>query len=338
MGYTVGMPVIKLDRQNHFGKSNAHSGNARAVVCEALEERRSGDVDLDRSKTALNVYYGETSGETLCNAWEQMADEYRVIDKNGHEKKLRGDAGIGFAGICKPEADLIDTLEPEEVSQFMQDSIEVIKHIYESRGCIIDAAVIHYDEGNPHIHYFGHDPNYQLGKKLNLNLYRALNASEYPKSMRERGWDIQDLTGYLEAVEGLSDAERDEYKAKRKAERKKHGKCSAVYKAEKQAEEIIVQAKIQAKTIQVDASANASVMKIELDRREKELNARETRLNALESDLTEKMKNYTLDVKKGVETALERRDAERQKLDEFEKQKQSEMKQAHRRYPDIPEW
>ena len=70
---------------------------------------------------------------------------------------------------------------------------------------------------------------------------------------------------------------------------------------------------------------------------ENDLKVRESNLKALEDDFKEKMKNYTLDVKKGVETALERRDAARQRLDEFEKQKQSEMKQAHRRLPDVPE-
>lgn len=235
--YAVGMPVMKLDRQSHFNNKSSRSGNAMAVACEAMEERRSADPDLDRSKTDDNLYMTETdmtSGEKLVHYWEEQADAYRVKGKDGKERKLRSDAGIGMAGIVKPEKAFMDSLTAEQQLQFMEDSGEVIKAIYEKRGIVIDAMVIHFDEGNPHIHYFGHDPEYKLGKKLGLPLYDALNRSEYPKAMRAKGWPIRGLEGFQEAVKGMNETEREEYKQKRrKARRESRGKSSADYKREK---------------------------------------------------------------------------------------------------------
>lgn len=232
MGYNVGMPILKLDRCNHFG-NNENSGNARAVVCEALEERQSSDPDLNRDLTELNEYFGYESGNELADYWEEKADAYRIVDKNGKEKKLRSDAGIGFAGICKPEMAFIETLSADEIKRFMEDSGEVIMNIYEKRGMTIDSMVIQYDEGNPHIHYFGHDEKYQLGKKLGLPLKRALNDTEYPKQMRARGWDIDALKGYdVEATKDMSEEELAIYKEKHiKAKKnKKVGQSSKNYK------------------------------------------------------------------------------------------------------------
>lgn len=291
MGYAVGMPVMKLDRCNHFGKKNEHSGNAKAVTCEALEERYSSDADLDRKMTAENVYYGFTSGEALTAHWEQMADAYRVIDKNGKEKKLRSDAGIGFAGICKPEMDFMDSLGDEEIEKFMEDSSEVIQEIYEKRGCVIDSIVIHYDEGNPHLHYFGHDPEYKLGRKLGLKLYTALNDTEYPKQMRQRGWDIAPLTGYQEATKDMTEDEITEYKRKRKANRKKkHGLSSTEYKAHKKSNDIISEANVSARMIKKKAELEAQ---LEKTKALAELKKQKTQLKAQEAFLEDKLKEIT---------------------------------------------
>lgn len=303
MGYHVGMPVMKLDRCNHFGKKNEHSGNAKAVTCEALEERYSSDADLDREMTAENLYYGFTSGEALTAHWEQMADAYRVIDKNGKEKKLRSDAGIGFAGICKPEMDFMDSLEDDEIEKFMEDSSEVIQEIYEKRGCVIDSIVIHYDEGNPHLHYFGHDPEYKLGKKIGLKLYTALNDTEYPKQMRQHGWDIDPLTGYQEAIKGMTEDEITEYKKRRKADRKKkHGLSSTEYKANKKSNNIISEANVSARMIKKKAELEAQLEKAEALA---ELEKQKTQLKAQEAFLEDKLKEVTEREKKSLKLASE---------------------------------
>ena len=248
MGARVGMPTMKLDRCNHFGKEDSHSGNARAVLCEAFDERCSSDPDLDSTKTDGNIYWqmsedGEAieSGNELADMYEKMADNYRVVDKNGKEKKLRSDAGIAFAGIIKPDSEYMETLSYVNQIQFLRDSVECIEKIYEKRGMKICGVVMHLDEATPHVHYTGYDPEYKLGKKLGLKLYRALNVTEYPKMMKSKGWDVEELTGYLEDIEGMKEDEIQEYKAKRRKERKS-GKTSKAYKTEKDAERALQEA------------------------------------------------------------------------------------------------
>ncbi len=294
---------MKLDRCNHFGKKNEHSGNVKAVTCEALEERYSSDADLDREMTAENVYYGFTSGEALTAHWEQMADAYRVIDKNGKEKKLRSDAGIGFAGICKPEMDFMDSLEDDEIEKFMEDSSEVIQEIYEKRGCVIDSIVIHYDEGNPHLHYFGHDPEYKLGRKIGLKLYTALNDTEYPKQMRQHGWDIDPLTGYQEAIKDMTEDEITEYKKRRKADhKKKHGLSSTEYKANKKSNNIISEANVSARMIKKKAELEAQLEKAEALA---ELEKQKTQLKAQEAILQDRLMEIIEREEKSLKLASE---------------------------------
>lgn len=330
MGYNVGMPTMKLDRCNHFGKQKEHIGNARAVACEGLSERHSSDDDLDKSKTCDNIFLFKKdkdaserfkSGEDLCDYWERMADEYRVIDKNGKEKKLRYDAGIGFAGICKPDDDFMKTLTREQQKKFFMDSISIISDIYEQRGMVMDVTVIHFDEAVPHMHYYGHDPEYKVAKKLGLPLYKALNDTEYPKRMREKGWDVNSLKGYdVEKAKGMSEDELKEYKAQHRAKRK-GGKSASVYKAQKRKEEL------DAKEAGLDGMAEGLRKQAnELSNRELALDARETALKRLAEELSEE-KEKSL---KMANTASQMQsDAEQLKL-QYEKLVETEKQQLQK--------
>lgn len=243
MGITIGTPVMMLDRNNHFGKESKKHGNMRAVLCEAMSERQCKDVDLDRNKTQQNKYFDFGyfdftserdeadfySGNAWADIYEAEAERYRTVDKNGKEKKLRSDANIAFAGIIKPDKASMDKLSQEDQHRLLTDSLDIIKDMYAKRGMQINTAVMHTDEGNPHIHYFGYDPNYKLSDKFKLPFYRALNVTEFPKRMREKGWDVEELTGYLEDTEGMSTDEIEQYKTKKKAS-KKSGRSSADYK------------------------------------------------------------------------------------------------------------
>lgn len=243
MQASVGMPVLMLDRQGHFGdKPDSKHGNLRAVICEAMSERECSDPDLNRELTQYNEYWAiddmglrdANSGVAWADKYEEMADEYRVIDKNGKAKRLRSDANIAFAGIIKPDMEFMQTLSEEEQFTFLSDSLDCVRKIYEKRGMKINMSVVHVDEGNPHVHYFGYDPEYKMSDKLKMPFYRALNVTEYPKMMQARGWDVKELTGYLEATQGMSESEKEEYKAKKRADRKA-GKTSKAYKTEKAA-------------------------------------------------------------------------------------------------------
>ena len=168
----VGMPILLLKQGN--GKTK-RSGNAKAVALEALEERYSSDPDLDRTKTKDNIYMdgGFRSGIALSEYWRKQAEAFRVIDKNGKEKKLRSDASIAFANILKPDKEFMDSLTSEQQMIFLNDLIDITKEAYTKQGIKVDTTVIQVDEGNPHVHLFGHDPQYKLGKKLNLKFLKS---------------------------------------------------------------------------------------------------------------------------------------------------------------------
>lgn len=247
----VGAPVLKLDRQAH--KQGQRAGNVRAVCLEALGERAGEDPDIDREKTKDNIYYGDfRSGQELAEHYEAMASEYVTTDKNGKEKRLRSDAGIAFAGIIKPLSDDFDKFSRKKQLAFLKDSLEVVRGIYAVRGMDIDQAVVHVDEGCPHLHYFGHDEEYKLGRKLGLKLYDALNR-EYPEKMREKGWPVDSLKGWKEATAGMTEEQKEEYKAKKP--RKKHGRSSKEYKAEKRLE------KLEAKNAELEQMTDGPIPK-----------------------------------------------------------------------------
>ena len=239
MSISIGTPVMMLDRNNHFGKNSEKHGNARAILCEAMSERYCNDVDLDKSLTKTNTYYmgnehtyrDGISGNYIADRYEDLAEGYRIVDRNGKERKLRSDANIAFAGIIKPDKESMDGLSKDEQERLLNDSFSAICDIYSKKGMKIEFAVIHRDEGNPHMHYFGYDPDYNLSNKLNLTFFKALNVTDFPKQMRNKGWDVKDLTGYTEAIKGMSENEVEQYKTKRKSS-KKSGKSSADYKKE----------------------------------------------------------------------------------------------------------
>lgn len=262
MSISIGTPVMMLDRNNHFGKNSEKHGNARAILCEAMSERYCNDVDLDKSLTKTNTYYAGsdhtyrdgTSGNYIADRYEDLAEEYRIVDRNGRERKLRSDANIAFAGIIKPDKESMDGLSKDEQDRLLNDSFNAICNIYSKKGMKIEFAVIHRDEGNPHMHYFGYDPDYNLSNKINLNFFKALNVTDFPKQMRNKGWDVKDLTGYTEAIKGMSKSEVEQYKINRKSS-KKSGKSSADYKKEqdiKKAEQDINKTEQAKKAVEAD--------------------------------------------------------------------------------------
>lgn len=258
----VGIPYLKLDTQNHYvekEKKDKHSGNARAVILEGLEERQSSDPDLKQERTVLNKYYGIRSGEELVTMLENSAAEYVITDSRGRKRHLRNNANIAFACICKPDSEYINSLTKEQQEQFFDDSYEIMKKMLEARGLVVDAAVVHYDEGSPHMHIYGHDPAYNMGRKFDLNMREQMNRGYYPVEMRKRGWDVEDLPRNYdpEKAKTLSEEELKDYKKECRANRKQHGKSSKTYKADKDAAKIKADAEKQAKRITAQAEQQA---------------------------------------------------------------------------------
>lgn len=276
MGFNCGMPVLTLDNLPHAA-GDKH-GNAKKVAKEAFEERQGRDSDIDRARTADNIYFSFDrgnkafrKGEELYNYWQAQADAH-TCTVNGKERKMRSDAKIGFTGIIKPDADYISNMTHDEQMRFCKDAMSIVLDIYKKQDLTIDAAVIHVDERATHIHYFGHDADYKMSKKVNLGLYDKLNR-EFPRRMREKGWELNDLTGYKEATAGMTDDELHEYKTKKRSERReRHNVSSQEYKANKEAKKVLESATTQSEDILQQAENEAQEIK-----KQAEIDAQELR-------------------------------------------------------------
>lgn len=279
MSITVGMPTMFLGRQS--GAQGKKTGNAKAVLCEALKERWTSDPDYKPDRTKDNIYLtGVTSGLELYQRWTDRADSYVQVQKNGKERKLRSDAHIGFAGICKPSGDSeYGSYTEQQQIQFCRDSFEVLQKVYGKYGITLDYGVIQVDEGNVHLHYGGHDDDFRLTKRIGLKLFNDLNKGDYIKLMKQKGWSVQPLGGYdpQKAAE-MSPEQLEEYKAeqiKRKKSRK-NGKSARQYKAEQEQK--------KSKALQ----AEIEQQKQELQRQQEQLKRDRELLAKRETEVTER--------------------------------------------------
>ena len=268
-----GMPTLPLKSENVY-----------AVLMEAFSERASSDPDLDRSKADQNEFYGlSNSGRELADWFCKQAESYRITDKNGHEKRLRKDADICFAGIIKPDMEYINSLSRAGQKRFFADSMSILKGILEGKGLTLVACAIHYDELAPHVHYVAYDKEYKIAKKVGLPLFRQLNDT-FPKLMREKGWELENLGKYNpEVTKTMTPEQKAAYKEERIAEKKaakKHGQTSKQFKALKdieRAEKAVSYAK--------QKEAEISRGHFELQKRTEIVEARERKLVDREDDI-----------------------------------------------------
>lgn len=268
-----GMPTLPLKSENVY-----------AVLMEAFSERASSDPDLDRSKADQNEFYGRSnSGRELADWFCKQAESYRITDKNGHQKKLRKDADICFAGIIKPDMEYINSLSRAGQKRFFADSMSILKGILEGKGLTLVACAIHYDELAPHVHYVAYDKEYKIAKKVGLPLFRQLNDT-FPKLMREKGWELENLGKYNpEATKLMTPEQKAAYKEERIAEKKaakKHGQTSKQFKALKdieRAEKAVSYAK--------QKESEISRGHFELQKRAEMVEARERKLVDREEDI-----------------------------------------------------
>lgn len=225
MGYKIGMPFIKLNRIGQTTKANgikARNGSLKAVAQEALQERLGKDKDIDKSKTADNIYMTDiTSADEL----EQTINDYcKHLDetaKANGERALRKDAVVCIGQIFKPSNDFMATLNSEQQIQFLKDCYSIFEDVSNHK---MVAGVIHLDEQVAHLHCFWlpttEDGKLNAKKVNNKTLINKINR-EMPKALREKGWDISDCS-FAETLE------------EKKQKAKECGKSSAQYKREQQ--------------------------------------------------------------------------------------------------------
>ena len=175
------------------------------------------------------------------------------------QRPLRSDAVIGVAVIFNPPGAVACHWTPDQNAKFLQDSLDVMMqiqcsvrvdnkgnkkndqkrsqqecHLFRRENII--AIAEHRDEGEPeesegirtsnwHVVYKpeGEDGKYK-GNLIDVYFLSHL-CKEYPRLMRDRGWDIDDcdLTDFAKFSD-KSDPENEEYKAKRKSKIKEGGK------------------------------------------------------------------------------------------------------------------
>lgn len=226
-----------------------HRSNAERIIAEAGKERVSKSDTLDKDRSYLNRYTGFESGYDCLNYITKEADEYRqeVTGKGGtkHYRKLREDAIIGYAIIYNPPEEICSSWTDEEYTKFYEDSRDVMEQICPDifrRDTIVMSAE-HHDEGtitdpskiSRHIHDIGipksRDGRY-CGTKIDAKLYADVNKY-YPRLMREKGWDIEDLD-----CTDWNRYNRDkDYREERKA-KQQSGKSVNDYIAKKMREQI----------------------------------------------------------------------------------------------------
>lgn len=226
-----------------------HRSNAERIIAEAGKERVSKSDTLDKDRSYLNRYTGFESGYDCLNYITKEADEYRqeVTGKGGtkHYRKLREDAIIGYAIIYNPPEEICSSWTDEEYTKFYEDSRDVMEQICPDifrRDTIVMSAE-HHDEGtitdpskiSRHIHDIGipksKDGRY-CGTKIDAKLCADINKS-YPKLMREKGWDIDDL----DCTDWDKYNSDEEYRAERKS-KQKSGKSVNRYLANKMRQQI----------------------------------------------------------------------------------------------------
>lgn len=239
MGYTIGMPSLKLS--NIEGKGGKHCGNFGKVAKEALGERQGLDMDINPELAHKNIYAGFATAEELIaysenhinelNEWRAEHGE-RACDK----RKLKKDTVVMCATVIKPPAEMMSELSDEQQHQFLQDSLEIFKGFVGEEN--IKAAAFHFDERVPHLHIFWEpmtDEHRICAKEMHsLKFFGKLNR-EMPQQLRLKGWSmIDDCQAYDKAEEEQKRLEMGEekYKEYRKAQKANRGRDSRRFKHE----------------------------------------------------------------------------------------------------------
>lgn len=229
MGYMIGMPCLKL---NNVGAQSKKCGDFGSVAKEALEERQGRDSDIDRSKSADNLYDGFRTAAELQEYSRKHIEDLSAAQQAAGGRKVRADAVVMVATVIKPPAALMASLSPEDQIRFLRDADAKLNEIIGPENS--KSTVIHLDEQGAHLHKFW-EPMTKDGRlcakeALNLKFFSRLNK-EMPAHLRSCGWSmVDDCKAYDAAAEQLKS---EQQKAE---ERKQKGLTSVQYKAQAEAE------------------------------------------------------------------------------------------------------
>lgn len=327
MGFTIGMPSMKLS--NIQGKGGKHCGHFSSVAKEALQERLGKDVDIKKDETDKNLYLtadgfkciadmtAEEKENTITSAKELQKysdnhiaelNEYRVLNNIDGGKKIRSDAVVMCACICKiPEA-FMKNLNHDEQIKICKDCVDIVTSIVGKEN--IKAVVIHDDELVAHPHIFwepmteGKTKDGRSYQKLcakevhNLKYLGRLNH-EIPEQLRAKGWtEIDNCKAYDEIEEQKKREEMGEkaYREYRKEQKANRGKDSIDFKSNKEKEVAELQEEIAENQAELDdqykrlAYGRMEIVKMEDEKKQvsKELSEKKNELQEVSTELSKK--------------------------------------------------
>ena len=220
----VGLPCMKLSlspsTQMRSGKKAA-TCSVSAAWNEMNDERRGRDRTIDRSQTHLNIWIRGSTDMDMNQEVQHYIDLVNEEKKAHGKRSLRCDAVTGLAIVEKPPMDYMMTLSREEQIRFLTTSGEVIDEILKEirPDWITVAQVMHFDENcgaSPHTHRIviplSRDEEglltFNAKKEVGLKSFNFLNH-EYPKRMRERGYEmVEDCRCY----DQMTEEEKEEHR------------------------------------------------------------------------------------------------------------------------------
>lgn len=287
-------------------KGQKHRANGRAFFAEFGSERITQSDTYDKDRSYMNKYdYAEGLSSSGFHCWDYIendADEYRthIKTKNGKEfdRKLKGDAVVGYALIFNPPEDECVNWTPADYDKFFEDSWDFMKQLeprlFRDENLVLQAE--HADEGadalgnskHKHIGGFAKDADGKYcGNLIDAKLFVKINET-YPAFMRQRGWDMEDL----DTTDWKKYKENSEYRAERKEKRKQNGLSVNKYMSRKSAKEAEQEAYEIADIVDLVESVQQTVKDVE--EREEDISMRETALDDAEKALKQREKNIAV--------------------------------------------
>lgn len=241
----VGIPVMKcsLNPSNTVNKKTGKKSQTCPVDLawqEMNDERIGRDMDIDHDMTHLNVWMEGNSSDDVVQIVQNKIDEINRIKRENGKRALRKDAVSVVEIIEKPNIEYMSELNYEENVKFLNDSHDTFKqliHEWNPNWTILESVQHHDEFGGLSAH--NHNlimltteddkglPTMNAFKEVNLKFYSFMNKN-YPKMMRERGYEVEDVRTY--------DMLTEEEKMERKLNPQQHGVDSYTYKKRKKEE------------------------------------------------------------------------------------------------------
>lgn len=255
----IGMPFMKA--------SLSPSKSSKSKTCsvskawhEMNDDRAGKDKDIEKTKTCQNVWIKGTTDMDMELICQSIIEEQNALRKEAGERKMRADTVCLIFGVIKPPEAFMDTLKKEEKERFLRDALELVDEMLPGitvggkRQSPVLAAVIHNDEGNPHLHYCYVPWHLDIErnrwtlnakKEFNLKFFNTVNKN-LPAKLREKGWkEIEDC--HLFEVK-REDPEYEKKLQEHKEKRKESGLSSTAYKKRMDAEIMDKDEKIREKS------------------------------------------------------------------------------------------